>query len=42
MNESYFYFKNLNAKARYVRIELSAMSGMGIAYCREISIFRKN
>ncbi|MDD3802900.1 MAG: hypothetical protein PHW02_00745 [bacterium] len=42
MNESYFYFENINKSARYVRIELSKMSGMGIGYCREISVFRKN
>jgi hypothetical protein len=42
MNEDYFYFENLNASARFVRIELSAISGMGIGYCREISVFKKN
>ncbi|MGE3062880.1 MAG: hypothetical protein AB7T10_04530 [bacterium] len=42
MNENYFYFENINKSARYVRIELSSMSGMGIGYCREISVFKKN
>lgn len=42
MDENYFYFQNLNKRARFVRIELSKMSNMGITGCREISVFKKN
>ncbi|MEJ5308022.1 MAG: hypothetical protein WHT27_06980 [candidate division WOR-3 bacterium] len=42
MDQHYFYFENINKRARYIRLELSKMSNMSISNCREISVFKKN